>query len=100
MVENVIEVVEFAANRISRVDRKAFIVFGKKALPRITEKFHHRQIGFMVTKVTGWIVDYRIALRVGRLVATPQVAMQQRRSRIVVIEKKIQLPGQPITRIN
>ena len=89
-----VEIVKIAAIGITPINWEVFAVGVKKPRARVAEQFHHRKIGLVIAVITGGVVDDRVAGTVGAVVSTPQVAMQQRRPRMVAAEELRQIIGQ------
>ena len=96
MVEHMIEIIEVPAHRVPRVQRPGRAVGGIKAGAKPAKQLGHRDIRLAVAVIRGRIKDDRLAIRQHAMIAAPQVAMQQRCGRRMVVEEAVHVRHQSL----
>jgi hypothetical protein len=88
VIQQVIEVVQLAAQRVSGVERPRAAVGRHEVLAKATKKLGHREIHLSIADVHGGIEHDASAVSERCRVARPQVAVDERRYDVVAAQKR------------
>ena len=86
-----IEVIQILAHTVTGIERPGLAVGRVEARRETAEEFGHGDIRLAIAVVHRRVEDHRFVVRGRRGIAAPEIAVQQRRHRTVIGEKRRQL---------